>query len=146
MTPERKRCYLWSRSEGCKSKAIYGYTESQKNLKARMAAPTAGSRQVESGQVCASSSELCRANQMTQLSRPGLDEEERRDSAREPKKDELLTVVTGRSGVSGSRAVAGERAPRLQAAASVFTRVGEASGKRNETKSGHCFLNKPICF
>lgn len=114
MTPVGKRCYLWSRSEGCKSKAIYGYTESQKNLKARMAALTAGSRQVESGQVCASSSELCRANQMTQLSGPGLDEEVRRgqrqvwDSAKERKRDELLTVVTGRSGVSSSRAVAGE--------------------------------------
>lgn len=38
----------------------------------------------------------------------------------------VLTVVAGGSGVSRPRAVAGERAPGLRAAAAVLTQAGEA--------------------
>lgn len=48
--------------------------------------------------------------------------------------DERLTVVTRGSGVSRPRAVAGEGAPRLGAAAAVFAQVGETSAK-NKTKN-----------
>lgn len=52
------------------------------------------------------------------------------------KVENVLTVVTGGSRVSGSGAVAGERVPGLRAAAPVFTRVGEAPGE-GDTAGGH---------
>lgn len=57
--------------------------------------------------------------------------------------DEQLTVVTGGSGVSRPRAVAGEGAPRLGAAAAVLAQVGETSAKENKiiTIKFHISLN-----
>lgn len=59
------------------------------------------------------------------------------------KRDERLTVVTGGSGVSRPRALAGEGAPRLGAAAAVLTQVGEASARENKiiTIKFHSSLN-----
>lgn len=45
----------------------------------------------------------------------------------------VLTVVTCRSRVSCSRAVAGKGAPRLGAAGAVFAEVRQASGGKEET-------------
>lgn len=47
---------------------------------------------------------------------------------------EMLTVVTGRSGVARPRAVAGEGAPRLRAAAAVLAQVGEAPARRKHKR------------
>lgn len=45
----------------------------------------------------------------------------------------VLTVVAGGSGVSRPRAVAGERAPGLRAAAAVLTQAGEAPEGTNSS-------------
>lgn len=54
---------------------------------------------------------------------------------------EILTVVTGRSGVARPRAVAGEGAPRLRAAAAVLAQVGEAPARRKHKKIQNLTLN-----
>lgn len=47
----------------------------------------------------------------------------------------VLTVVTGGSGVSRSRAVAGEGAPRLRAGGAMFAQVRQASAVKTQRLS-----------
>lgn len=68
------------------------------------------------------------------------------------KRDERLTVVTRGAGVSRPRAVAGEGAPRLGAAAAVLAQVGETSAEEKNNNQ-ISFLAKlvsslkvPKCF